>query len=72
MAWETATAFTSSNISDLRYDESSSILEVWFKNGGIYQYFDIPRQVWEGLNAAGSKGEYLHQHIKGNYRYSKV
>ncbi|RKN83482.1 helicase HerA-like domain-containing protein [Ulvibacterium marinum] len=63
---------SSSNIQSIGYDSSSETLEVEFLNGGIYQYFDIPEQVFEKLMGAGSHGKYLANNIKGKYRYSKV
>ena len=72
MAWETFSGFDSSNISCLKYDNHSQILEVIFNSGGVYHYFNVPAQVWEDFKRADSKGKYLHEHIKGCYRYSKV
>lgn len=63
---------TSSNIASIGYDSASQTLEIQFKNGGIYQYFDVPEQVYNGIMRASSHGEYLAQYIKGHYRYSKV
>ena len=62
----------SSNIEAVGYDEDSSTLQVEFKNGGTYQYFDVPEHVFEGLRDADSVGRYLASTIKGSYRYSKV
>lgn len=63
---------TSSNISSIGYDSDSETLEIEFLNGSMYQYFDIPEQVYQELMAADSHGKYLARNIKGNYRYSKV
>lgn len=62
----------SSNIEAIGYDENSSTLQVEFKNGGMYQYFDVPEEVFIGLRDADSVGGYLAARIKGTYRYSKV
>lgn len=62
----------SSNISSIGYDEDSLTLEVEFHSGAVYQYFDVPLNVFEGLRDAGSKGQYFAQHIKGYYRYAKI
>lgn len=62
----------SSNISSIGYDAASQTLEIEFLNGGVYQYFDVPQNVYQGIMGASSHGEYLAQHIKGHYRYSKV
>jgi hypothetical protein len=62
----------SSNIESIGYDSGSETLEIEFKNGSIYQYFDVPEHIYEQLNNADSKGQYLAYQIKGKYRYSKV
>lgn len=62
----------SSNVESVGYDENSSTLQVEFKNGGVYQYFDVPEEVFVGLRDADSVGRYLNANIKGTYRYSKV
>ncbi len=62
----------SSNIESIGYDSRSNTLEVEFLNGTIYQYFDVPEKVFEGLMSADSHGKYLNANIKGIYRFSKV
>lgn len=62
----------SSNIAEIGYDENSETLEVLFKNDRVYQYFSVPGQVADELMTAGSHGQYLNQHIKGQYRYARV
>ena len=63
---------TSSNIASIGYDENTSTLEIEFLNNTIYQYFDVPQHVYDGIMNADSHGQYLAQNIKGVYRYSKV
>lgn len=65
-------AVTSSNISEVGYDENSRTLEVLFTNGNLYQYFDVPPQIYAELMQAGSVGQYLNANIKGNFRYARV
>lgn len=65
----------SSNIASIGYDERSQTLEVEFKNGTTYQYFDVPERTARELidnPSGGSHGKYLNEYIKGNYRYSRV
>ncbi len=62
----------SSNISSIGYDENSNTLEIEFRSGAIYQYFDVPLNVFEGLRDAESKGQYFAQNVKGYYRFVKV
>lgn len=62
----------SSNISRFGYEETSHILRVEFKNGSLYDYYDIPGFIFDGLINAPSRGQYLAQNIKGTYRYARV
>ncbi|MDE1168501.1 MAG: KTSC domain-containing protein [Pseudomonas sp.] len=63
---------SSSNVESVGYEEDSETLEIEFKNGTLYQYFDVPQSVFDGLRSADSVGGYLAQNIKGVYRYSRV
>jgi hypothetical protein len=65
-------AVSSSTIAEIGYDEPRRILEIQFRNGTTYQYFDISPQEHQGLMAAGSQGQYLNANIKGKYRYARV
>ncbi len=62
----------STNVRSVGYDKSSSILEIEFKSGSIYQYFAVPEKEYQGLMNAVSKGRYLNQNIKDSYRYIQV
>lgn len=72
MAWQEFNPFTSSNLAAIRYDEDQLLLEVEFLNGGRYHYYEVPPQIAQAFDQAGSKGEFLAASIKGLYRYSKV
>ncbi len=62
----------SSNVARFAYDEAGRVLKVEFKNGSVYDYFDVPDNVFNGMRSASSKGQYLAQQIKGNYRYARA
>jgi hypothetical protein len=66
----------SSNIRSIAYDDASSTLDVEFNNGGCYQYFDVPRPVYNEMVAVAASGEsvgkYLNSQVKGTYRYARV
>lgn len=62
----------SSNIARFRYEAKGHVLTVEFKNGGTYNYYDVPQPVYEQMNAALSKGGFLAQNIKGVYRYARA
>jgi hypothetical protein len=62
----------SSTILSVGYDGQSEILEVEFKNGGIYQYYNVPQAIFEQFMESSSKGSFLHANIKSSFPYSKV
>ncbi len=66
------TPVSSSNIASIGYDQKTQTLEVEFLKSGVYQYFDVPQAVYEEFIKAESKGKYLANQIKGNYRYARV
>lgn len=63
---------SSSNIASIGYDAGSQTLEIEFHTGGIYQYYGVPKSLYEDLMRASSHGTFFHQHIKGRYGDNKV
>jgi hypothetical protein len=62
----------STNLRSVGYENAESILEIEFKDSGLYQYFHVPVEVYQGLLAAPSKGAYFHQQIKDVFQYRKL
>ena len=62
----------SSNIARFQYDDQNRVLRVEFKNGALYGYYDVPSNVFESMQAAESKGQFLAQQVKGRYRYARL
>ena len=62
---------TSSNIDAVGYDPQEKILAVKFKDGSLYHYSDVEKDVHEGLTSAKSIGAHFHKNIKGSYSHSK-
>jgi len=66
-------AVTSSAIASIGYDESSCTLEIEFRTGAVYQYENVPANVYQGLVAALSKGLYFDQHVRdAGYPYTRI
>lgn len=63
---------SSSNLNSVGYDEQSMTLEVEFKDGSLYQYFDVPVAAHQELLGAGSVGRYFAQNIRNSFRYSRL
>jgi KTSC domain len=66
------TPVSSSNLSSVGYELSTSTLEVEFSTGRVYQYFDVPEHVYQELIHASSVGSYFAQSIKNSYAYSAM
>lgn len=62
----------SSNLAGIAYEPQQQVLTVWFLNGTIYNYYDVPNSVWVSFVNADSKGKYLASQIKNRFSYERV
>lgn len=63
----------SSNLASIGYDAENEILEIEFNHGGVYQYFDVPENVYEELMNADSHGQYFDRNIKkAGFGFQKI
>lgn len=62
----------SSNINSIGYDTILKFLQVEFRDGSIYEYFEVPEMLFNELMKAESKGKFANQFIFSKYRYSRV
>jgi hypothetical protein len=62
----------SSMIASLGYDSATSTLEVEFNSGAVWQYYDVPENVYNDMINSGSLGKFFHANIKGQYSESQV
>ncbi|MBN2466069.1 KTSC domain-containing protein [candidate division WOR-3 bacterium] len=51
------------------YDEGSRRLIITFRSGSVYEYTDVPRDVYLGISAAPAKGVYLNTYVKDRYPF---
>ena len=58
------TAVESTALSTIAYDDARDLLQLEFRSGAIYQYFDVPAAVHADLLRASSKGTYFHRMIR--------
>lgn len=63
---------SSSNLKSVGYDPEQAILEIEFHGGRVYQYYNVPSRIYQGLMNAASHGRYHHQYIKDRYRYNQI
>lgn len=62
----------SSNLASVGYESETQTLEIEFNHGGVYQYFDVPKNVYEELMNADSHGVYFSANIRNDYEYQKM
>ena len=63
---------SSSNIRSIGYELNSKTLEIEFRDGGIYQYFNVGSNIYNKMISAPSIGSFFHKYIKGKYNWQKV
>jgi len=66
------TVIGSSSIKSVGYDAASKMLEIEFSQGTVYQYPDVPQEVYNDFAAAESAGSFFHANIKSQYVGTKV
>ena len=69
---ETRTPVSSSSLSSVGYDDDADVLEIAFHSGGVYRYRDVSDEVYRDLLRANSKGQYFHEHVRGEYEYERI
>ena len=62
----------SSVVSSFHYDPASATLRIIFVSGMVYDYKNVPGEIYEAIKTAGSKGRYLNKYIKGHYTFKKI
>ena len=62
---------SSSNLVAVGYDPQTMTLRVQF-NSGTYDYYNVPKNIFDGLLSAPSKGSYHHSFIKNSFSYKRI
>jgi len=65
--WSAPVALQSSVLAHAAYNYSSATLRLEFCSGAIYQFFHVPRQTYEDLLDAESKGVYYNREIRNAF-----
>lgn len=63
---------TSSSLAAIAYSMADAVLEVEFKHGAIYNYLDVPADVFDAFLAAESKGTFFNQSVKDHYSFRRI
>ena len=64
----------SSAIKSLEYQfvDGRPQLDIVFKSGGVYRYFDVPLSIFNQLVNAESHGKFFQKNIRGNYKFERM
>ena len=62
-----ADLFESDAIAMFAYDLDAKSLVIHFKSGGVYEYREVPRALFDGFRAAASKGQYFQSAIRDRF-----
>jgi len=62
----------SSMMNEIAYDEATRQLNVTFKGGSSYQYYDVEQPIFDGLEQAESKGKFFIRHVRPWYKFKRV
>lgn len=62
----------SSNLKFASYQTESKILTVTFKNETIYEYYDVPWEIFTKLRMSESQGKFFNSNISRTFKFKKV
>ena len=62
----------SSNLNWIDYHDHDGSLIVCFKGGAQYRYKEVPRELFDSMRDAESKGRFLNQKIKPSFAFEKM
>ncbi|TCD10438.1 KTSC domain-containing protein [Pedobacter frigidisoli] len=54
------------------YNAQAKVLKIIFVTGMVYLYQDVPKQVFDKLKLADSKGHYFNQYIKDKFDFKNL
>jgi hypothetical protein len=66
------TDVASSALRRVGYEPKGKRLAVEFRDGMIYEYRPVPKNIYDDLMASESKGQFFEDHIKLRYIYRQV
>lgn len=62
----------SNAIHAIGYDDDTRTMEIIFTGGGIYQFQNVPPNVFYRFRASVSKGSYFQNNIRGRFPHQRL
>lgn len=69
---EISSSLESSLIKEAVYDPFMNTLTIRFKNGGTYEYIEVPEELYKELIKAPSSGVFFHAKIKNKFQFLRL
>lgn len=63
---------SSTTLASAAYDSQQQVLQLEFRSGAMYQYFDVPESIYQELLLADSHGTYFNYHIRDAFPFLLV
>jgi DnaJ-class molecular chaperone len=63
---------TTTNSGILDFEYKSQVLKIYFSDESVYEYFDVPKEIYRKLINADSPGRFARRHIFNNYVYRSL
>lgn len=66
----------STSIHKVDYNEAERSLDIEFRSGNVYRYYDVPVRLWKVfqlyIECEGSPGSFFNEYIKGQFTSEKI
>lgn len=63
---------SSSSLIGVGYDAARAVLQLEFTNGHVYEYYFVPRGVYQALLESDSKGRFVNARIRSAFPFTRV
>jgi hypothetical protein len=63
---------SSSTISEIGYNAQHSIMTIKFKTGAVYEYLEVPQEIYDFVMNSESVGKAVNANVKGIYEYRQI
>lgn len=65
-------AVESKLLASVGHDPVSQVLEVEFCNGSVYEYYEVPDELFSALLTAESPGTFFLERIRDGFKYRRM
>lgn len=66
----------STTIHKIEYNEQEKALDIEFRSGNVYRYYNVPPRMWKVfqlyIECEGSPGSFFNEYVKGQFTSEKI